>query len=71
MEAAANLSDWLYNTKPPDKLDDIGYWVGYRIAKAYYQRALHKRQALREILQLADPKAFLAKSGWYPGIRLE
>ncbi|MGQ0834819.1 MAG: hypothetical protein ACT4O5_07840 [Gammaproteobacteria bacterium] len=25
----------------------------------------------REILEMTDPKAFLAKSGWYPGIRLQ
>ena len=48
---------------------DLGYWVGYRIVKAYYQRAADKQQALREILELSDPKAFLAKSGWRPGRR--
>jgi hypothetical protein len=47
-----------------------GYWVGYRIVKAYYQQASDKRRAIREILEMSDPKAFLAKSGWYPGIRL-
>jgi len=64
-----DLSKWLYNgtlTKP----GDIGYWVGYRIVKSYYQHADDKRQALRDILEMHDPKAFLAKSGWYPGIRL-
>ena len=49
---------------------DLGYWVGYRITKAYYQHTSDKRQALREILGMTDPKAFLARSGWYPGIRL-
>jgi uncharacterized protein YjaZ len=47
-----------------------GYWVGYRIVKSY-QHASDKRQAFREILQMTDPKAFLAKSGWYPGIHLD
>ncbi|QNK01451.1 DUF2268 domain-containing putative Zn-dependent protease [Dyella telluris] len=68
-EDNTDLSAWLYNgtlTKP----GDMGYWVGYRIAKAYYQHAADKRQALREILGMSDPKAFLAKSGWYPGIPL-
>jgi hypothetical protein len=45
--------------------------VGYRICKTYYQRASDKRQALRDILEMTDPKAFLSKSGWYPGIHLE
>ncbi len=65
-----DLSAWLYNTTP-GKPGDLGYWVGYRIAKAYYQRMPDKREALREILGMTDPKAFLAKSGWYPGIRLD
>ena len=68
-EDKTDLSKWLYNgtlTKP----GDIGYWVGYRIVKSYYQHADDKRQALREILEMHDPKAFVAKSGWYPGIRL-
>jgi hypothetical protein len=50
---------------------DIGYWIGYRIVKAYYQRATDKQQALREILQLSQPQAFLQKSGWQPGVRLD
>jgi hypothetical protein len=66
----SDLSSWLYNTTP-EKPGDLGYWVGYRICKTYYQRASDKRQALREILEMTDPKAFLSKSGWYPGIRLE
>lgn len=65
-----DLKDWLYNSTP-EKPDDLGYWVGYRIAKTYYQRATDKRAALRDILEMTDPKAFLAKSGWYPGIKLE
>jgi uncharacterized protein YjaZ len=66
----SDLANWLYNTTP-GKPGDLGYWVGYRIVKTYYQRAPDKRQALRDILEMTDPKAFLAKSGWYPGIRLE
>jgi hypothetical protein len=63
-----DVSDWL-NNGTLEKPGDLGYWVGYRIVKAYYQHAPDKRQALREILGMTDPKAFLAKSGWYPGYR--
>jgi hypothetical protein len=66
----SDLSSWLYNTTP-EKPGDLGYWVGYRVCKTYYQRASDKRQALRDILEMTDPKAFLSKSGWYPGIQLE
>lgn len=64
-----DLSDWAYNANP-DKPGDLGYWVGYRIAKAYYRDAFDKRRALQEILAMSDAKTFLAHSGWYPGINL-
>jgi hypothetical protein len=69
-EDETDLSRWLYNgtlTKP----GDLGYWVGYRIVKSYYEHAADKRRALHEVLYMKDPKAFLAKSGWYPGIVLQ
>jgi Predicted Zn-dependent protease (DUF2268) len=69
-EDKADLSDWLYNGTL-ERPGDRGYWVGYRIVKSYYEHATDKRQAFREILQMSDPKAFLAKSRWYPGISLK
>jgi hypothetical protein len=65
-----DISGWL-NNSTVDNPGQLGYGVGYRVVKAYYQRASDKRQALREILQMTDPKALLAKSGWYPGIQLQ
>ncbi len=65
-ENSTDLSKWLYNgtlTKP----GDLGYWVGYRIVKSYYQRAANKRKALREILEMDDPRKFLVRSGWHSG----
>ena len=47
---------------------DLGYWVGYRIVKAYYARARDKHAALKAIFAMKDPKAFLAESGWRPGM---
>lgn len=64
------LSDWLYNSTLETPAD-LGYWVGYRIAKAYYRHATDKEAAFREILGLTDAKAFLAASGWRPGIALD
>jgi hypothetical protein len=69
-EDKTDLTKWLYNGTM-EKSGDLGYWVGYRIVKSYYQHAPDKRQALREIVQMSDPHAFLAKSGWYPGISLQ
>jgi hypothetical protein len=68
-EGQTDLSRWLDNSTS-ETPGDLGYWVGYRIVKSYYQHAADKRRAVREILQMSDPAAFLARSGWYPGIRL-
>jgi hypothetical protein len=64
-----DLSQWMDNSTV-EKPGDLGYWVGYRIAKAYYLRSPDKTQAVREVLDMSDAKAFLAKSGWYPGMQL-
>jgi Predicted Zn-dependent protease (DUF2268) len=68
-EDKTDLSKWVYNGTL-DKPGDLGYWVGYRIVKSYYQQAADKHRAIRDIFEMTDPKAFLAKSGWRPGIEL-
>jgi uncharacterized protein YjaZ len=65
-----DLSAWLDNSTI-EKPGDLGYWVGHRIAKSYYQHATDKRQAIREMFEMTDAKDFLEKSGWYPGIKLQ
>lgn len=68
---STNLKPWLYNYQPGSSEPyDLGYWVGYRIAKAYYQQASDKRAAVRELLQQDDPKGILEASGWAPGMWL-
>ena len=70
-EYSTDKSNWLFNGPgTPQKPGDLGYWVGYRIVKSYYLHATDKRAALRDIIQVQDAKAFLAKSGWFPGIIL-
>jgi len=69
-ENKTDLSNW-FNNSSLEKPGDLGYWVGYRIVKSYYRHAADKRRAFRDILETKDPKALLAKSGWYPGIHLE
>jgi uncharacterized protein YjaZ len=68
-EDKTDLSRWLYNGTI-DRHGDLGYWVGYRIVKSYYEHAADKRAAISEILELNDAHAFLAKSGWHPGVML-
>jgi hypothetical protein len=68
MQTDSTISTWMYNGRlPADKnhgATDIGYWVGYRIASAYYERAKDKRAAVRELLMLPDPERLLAESGY-------
>lgn len=63
-----DLSAWLYNgIGTAEAPGDLGYWQGWTIARAYYDRAKDKRKALAELIALKDPPAILAGSGWTPG----
>lgn len=55
--------DWMF-TRPanPDWPSDLGYWMGYRIVKCYYDQAENKHQAIFDILNLRDFMTFLQKS---------
>jgi hypothetical protein len=56
---------WMW-TKPsdPEQPYFVGYTLGYRIVKSYYENADDKEQALREILSVTDYPTFLEKSGY-------
>jgi hypothetical protein len=45
-------------------LCDLAYWVGYRIAKSYYDRTTDKHAALKRLLTDPDVKSILRDSGW-------
>lgn len=57
--------DWMFvqpaNSEWPA---DLGYWIGYRIAKSYYENAGEKRQAIQDIMSLSEYEAFLRASGY-------
>lgn len=58
-----DFSHWLYQgDKSKDRPADLGYFMGYRICEAYYNRAADKRQALRDILTVTDFDALLRES---------
>lgn len=58
-------SNWIANSnqETPDKPADLGYWIGHMICKSYYDRATDKKQAIKDILNIKDYKAFYEKSG--------
>ncbi len=63
---AGNRVAWLYNaTKDRGGVPaDMGYWVGFRIAKSYWDNMADKQQAFRDILLWDDADEFLEKSGY-------
>jgi hypothetical protein len=65
-----DLSAWFDNTTADD-VGQLGYWVGYRIARTYYQNATDKRAAVREMMHITDAHAFLERSDWRPGTSLD
>jgi uncharacterized protein YjaZ len=58
---STDVGKWLYNgVGTPEKPGDLGYWVGYRIAKCYYENAADKAAAVRELIELKDAAGILA-----------
>ena len=57
---------WLYGSKGKKKgrPNDLGYWMGYKICKSYYDKAGNKKQAISDMLNIRDFKDFLDKSGY-------
>jgi hypothetical protein len=62
------IDRWLYNQGSPtataERPGDLGYFMGYRIAQAYYARQADKAAALRTLIAQADPARILAESGY-------
>ncbi|MBC7937227.1 MAG: hypothetical protein H7Y86_17925 [Rhizobacter sp.] len=58
------------NQESAEKPADLGYYVGYEICKAYYDRAPDKKQAIKDFFNLKDYKDFLEKSGYEEKMKL-
>ncbi len=60
--------DWFYGTSgKDDRPNDLGYWMGYQITKAYYDQQEDKKQAIADILNVKKPTWFLKASGYLDG----
>ena len=57
-------SNWLYGSKNKSRQKDLGYWMGYKISKAYYDKMDDKMKAIDDMLNITDYEAFLKKSGY-------
>ncbi len=57
-----DLSPWLYSQTPDGRPQNLGYWMGYKIVEAYYQKSNDKKKALRDILNIDNYRQFLEQS---------
>ena len=57
-------SEWLYNgeDEKTGKPGDLGYYMGFKICEAYYNRSADKKKAVSDILTIQDFKKFLEES---------
>jgi tetratricopeptide (TPR) repeat protein len=57
--------NWIGNgsQETAEKPADLGYWIGYQICKAYYDKSTDKNQAVNDMLNIKDYKAFYEQSG--------
>ncbi|MEO9485781.1 MAG: DUF2268 domain-containing putative Zn-dependent protease [Ekhidna sp.] len=56
-----NYDGWLYSSQK-GRPNDLGYWMGYKIVKSYYDNAEDKKHAIADIIKIKDFEAFLEAS---------
>lgn len=67
---STELARWLYNGPGDEnRRGDLGYWIGYQIAHAYFTAVDDRQQAIVELLDVRPDTAaaLLEASGWRPG----
>lgn len=58
-----DYAGWLYDSSQvPKRPADLGYWMGYRIACAYYRKADDQTEALKTLLRLSNAHTVLEQS---------
>ena len=60
-----NYENWLYNgDRIKDKPADLGYFMGFRIAEAFYNQHADKRKAINILLKSKNCATILLESGY-------
>ncbi len=54
-----DYSSWIYGSSNDGRPSDLGYWIGYKITKSYYDNFMDKKKAINDILNIKDFKKFL------------
>jgi hypothetical protein len=65
-KATTDLSYWMYNSEIEEKgiPSDLGYYIGFKICEAYYNKQTDKKQAVKDILEIRNYEQFLKESGY-------
>ena len=64
------ITDWMYQgDSSKDRPADLAYYIGYKIAAAYYEQATDKRKALKELIDFRRAKKILAAANYDGGCR--
>lgn len=61
-----DVKPWMYGAGAEGRPSDLGYWIGKKIAQAYYEKADDKNRALQDLLHLKDPQSILLISEYDP-----
>ncbi len=56
-----DYTGWLYS-KMEGRPNDLGYWMGYKIVKSYYDNSTDKYQAIDNIMHIRNFEKFLLQS---------
>jgi hypothetical protein len=59
-----DLSQWFYDPNARSRPPDLGFWIGHKIAEAYYNNSTDKLKALEELMKINDFEKFLLLSGY-------
>jgi uncharacterized protein YjaZ len=62
---STDTSEFLYNVSTSNT-PDLGYFIGYRIAQAYYNKVLDKTKAIQVMMTTKDLKSIYQLSGYDP-----
>ena len=57
-----DLSNWMYNGDIKDRPVDIGYTLGYKVCKSYYENSTDKKKAIYTLLNTDDFKEIFRNS---------
>lgn len=61
----ANFRGWMYGESKNNMPKDMAYWMGFQIAKAYYNQANNKQAALQTLIELNNPTEIVKQSGYF------